>query len=255
MLAGCGCLAIGGAAVLVAGLTLGTWWLRDQAIDLSDGLEGLVVRNHEIETWEQKANAHPYEPPQGGIVPEDRLLTFIGVRRQVHQVYVDYEPQLLQLLEQAEGRAPAPSASELLSLGVRATEMYDAVRLAQVKALAEGGMSDREYTAIRNAVYLAAGAARAEAEMGRLPAEAVSQATERLRATLRAALDRARREGLPGTGRVSDEELDRIDEALAQAGTEGRETLSVPVENVQLFRRHEAELEKYAMHGLAVLGL
>ena len=83
MLAGCGCLALVGAAVLVASLGVGAWWLKDRAYDVTDGLEALVVRNHEIETWEQRANAHPYEPREDGVVLEERLETFLAVRRRV----------------------------------------------------------------------------------------------------------------------------------------------------------------------------
>ena len=84
-------------------------------------------------------------------------------------------------------------------------------------------MSEAEYGAIRNAVFAATGVARAESEMGRLPAEAVSDATRHLRDALRVALERARAEGLPGTDHVSDEDVERIDEALSRAGAEGSE--------------------------------
>ena len=35
----------------------------------------------------------------------------------------------------------------------------------------------------------------------------------------------------------------------------GAEALTVPPANVELVRKHEADIEKYAMHGLAFLGL
>ncbi len=255
MLAGCGCLAIMGAIVLVASLGLGAWWLRDKAYDVTDGLEAIVVRNHEIESWERKANAHPYDRPDDGVVPEARLEAFLDVRRRVHEVYVEHEGDLERLWEHAEGRAALPSASDLLTIGARAAETFGELRLAQVKALAEVGMSEAEYSAIRTAVYVAAGAARAESEIGRLPAEAVSEATRRMQETLRAALEKAREEGLPGTSGFSDADLQQVQEALFRMSASGTEALTVPPANVALFRKYEDELEKYAMHGLAVLGL
>jgi hypothetical protein len=253
-LAGCGCLAIVGAAVLVAGLGVGTWWLKDRAYDLTDGLEALVVRNHELETWERKANAHPYERRDDGVVLEERLLAFLDVRRRVHEVYASYESELVALREQAQDRT-SPTTDELLAIGARAAEMFAELRLAQLKALTEAGMSEPEYSAIRTAVYVAAAAAKAESGTGKLPAEAVSQATRRLQETLRAGLERAREEGLPGMSGVSDSDLERLDEALSRMSAGGSEALTVPPANVTLFRKYEDEIEKYAMHGLAVLGL
>ncbi len=255
MLAGCGCLAIVGATVLVASLGFGAWWARDKAYDVTDGLEAIVVRNHEIETWERKANAHPYDRPDDGVVPEARLEAFLDVRRRVHEVYVEHEGDLERLWEHAEGRAALPSASHLLTIGARAAETFGELRLAQVRTLAEVGMSEAEYSAIRTAVYVAAGAARAESEMGRLPAEAVSEATRRVRDTVRAGLEKAREEGLPGTSGFSDPDLQQLEEALSRMSASGTEALTVPPANVALFREYEDEIEKYAMHGLVVLGL
>ena len=254
-LAGCGCLAIVGAAVLVAGLGVGAWWLKDRAYDLTDGLEALVVRNHELETWERKANAHPYERRDDGVVLEERLLAFLDVRRRVQEVYASYESELEALREQAEGRAASPTTDELLAIGARAAEMFAELRLAQLKALTEAGMSEPEYSAIRTAIYVAAAAAKAESGTGKLPAEAVSQATRRLQETLRAGLEKAREKGLPGMSGVSDEDLERLDEALSRMSAGGSEALAVPPPNVKLFRKYEDEIEKYAMHGLAMLGL
>ena len=42
---------------------------------------------------------------------------------------------------------------------------------------------------------------------------------------------------------------------MQQAGKSAGESLHVPRANVELFRKHAADLKKYAMHGLAFLGL
>lgn len=133
--------------------------------------------------------------------------------------------------------------------------MFAELRLAQLKALTDAGMSEAEYSSIHTAVYVAAAAAKTESGTGRLPAEAVSQASRRLQETLRDGLERARAEGLPGVGEVSNADMERLEEALSRMSAGGSEALAVPPENVALFRKHQEEIEKYAMHGLAVLGL
>lgn len=251
ILAGCGCLAIVAAIALAAGLGLSLFWLKDQAA----GLETFTATGDEIDEWEKKANAHAWEAPPDGVIPEARLKTFLDVRRQVHEVYLTCKADLEDLKARADERGENPSPMELLTMGGTAARMFGDLRLAQVKALAEGGMSEEEYYSIQTAVYLAAGASKAEEETGAMPAEAMSEAARQMREVMRAALEKAREEGVPGADEVSEADMQRFEERLDQVGTSGSQALTVPPANVELFRRYEADIEEYAMHGLAFLGL
>jgi hypothetical protein len=42
---------------------------------------------------------------------------------------------------------------------------------------------------------------------------------------------------------------------MAELGEDAGQALDVPRANVELFRKHEADIKKYAMHGLAFIGL
>jgi len=42
---------------------------------------------------------------------------------------------------------------------------------------------------------------------------------------------------------------------MGQMGDNAEQALHVPRANVELFRKHEAEIRKYTMHGLAFIGL
>jgi hypothetical protein len=251
ILAGCGCLAILVTAVLVAGLGLAFFWLRGQAGEV----EAIAVWGSEIETWRSRANVHPFDRPPDGVVPEPRLRAFLDVQRAVHEVYEAHGADVDELRGAFAERRDPPDLAEILAIGGTAVEVYGELRLAQVKALAGAGMSEAEYDFIQTALYLVAAVARAESETGHLPAEAVAEATRRMQDAVRAGVETAQREGLPGLEEVSEADLERLEEELARAGTRGSEALAVPPENVALFRRHQADIEKYAMHGLAVLGL
>jgi hypothetical protein len=133
--------------------------------------------------------------------------------------------------------------------------MYGDLRLVQVKSLAEVGMSEAEYDFIQTALYLTAAVATAQSQTGRLPAEAVADATRHVQEALKTGVEVAQREGLPGAGELSESDLRQLEEALARAGASGSEALAVPPANVELYRRYQADIERYAMHGLAVLGL
>jgi len=62
-------------------------------------------------------------------------------------------------------------------------------------------------------------------------------------------------QGVPGAGGVSADDVRKLQEEMARLGQGAGEALAVPRENVELFRKHEAEIKKYAMTGLALVGL
>jgi hypothetical protein len=92
-----------------------------------------------------------------------------------------------------------------------------------------------------------------------MPAEAVSQsmseAAKGMDEAMRAGLEAARKEGVPGSGKVSEDDVKKLQEEMTQLGQNAGKALDVPKANLQLFRKHEAEIRRYAMHGLAYMGL
>ena len=62
-------------------------------------------------------------------------------------------------------------------------------------------------------------------------------------------------QGVPGADKMNEADARKLQEEMAQAGKSAGESLHVPRANVELFRKHAADLKKYAMHGLAFLGL
>ncbi len=255
ILAGCGCLAVVAGIAVAVGLSLGLFWLKDHAEDMAGGFEEVAARAYEIEEWEGKANAHPYDRPADGVIPENRLTTFLGVRREVHEVYETHKADLEELRQRTEGDGETLSPGEVLTFGGKAVRMFGDLRLAQVRALAENGMSEQEYYAIQTAVYVAAGISKTEAETGTAPAEAMSEAAQQIQEAIRIAVEAAQKKGLPGADRVSESDVKQLEEGLEKMGSTGAEALTVPPENLELFRKHQEEIEKYAMHGLTFLGL
>jgi hypothetical protein len=120
-------------------------------------------------------------------------------------------------------------------------------------------MSEEEYRDIQVAVYKSAWASGAEKESGKMPAEAVSdsmsEAAKQMQESLRAGLEAAQREGVPGSETLSPEDVRKAQEAMEQLGQGAGEALAVPRANVELFRKYEADIKRYAMHGLAFIGL
>jgi hypothetical protein len=256
---GCGCVVLLGGAVLIGALGWGAWWARGKVRQVSAGIDTMTATANEIERYEKQANANPYTAPADGVIAEPRLVKFLEVRKQVYAVYGRYESELASISKKADSSGDKLTLSQLWSAGGSLAEMAAAIRLAQMKALAAIGMSESEYRDIQLAVYKSAWASESETKSGKLPAEAVSQAMseagQQMGGAMRSGIEEARKQGVPGSEHVSEEDARKLQEGMKQLGHDAGEALHVPRANVELFRRHQLEIKKYAMNGLAFLGL
>ena len=180
-------------------------------------------------------------------------MKFLETRKRVYSVYERYEADLRALQKKAEAANDKLSPSDLWSAGGKIAEVFAEIRLEQMKALAAQGMSEEEYRDIQVAVYKSAWASDAEKQSGKMPAEAVSesmsQAAKGMQEAMRAGLEAAQKEGVPGSGKLSPEDAKKLQEAMARLGEDAGKALAVPRANVELFRKYEADIKKYAMHG------
>lgn len=256
---GCGCLVLLGGAAVVGLVGWGAWWAKDKLTEAAGGLETITAKAEEIERWERQANANAYAPSPDGVIAEDRLLKFLETRRAIYAVYERYEADLEQLQKRSGQAGDTLSPTDLWSAGGKVAEVFAAVRLAQMKTLAAVGMSEEEYRAIQIAVYKSAWASDVEKDTGKMPAEAVSgsmsEAAKGMQDAVRAGLEAAQQGGVPGASGVSEDDVRRLQEEMAKAGEGAGQAFAVPRQNVELFRKHEAEIKKYAMTGLAFVGL
>lgn len=256
---GCGCLVLLGGAAVVGLVGWGAWWAKDKLTEAAGGLETITAKAEEIERWERQANANAWAASPDGVIAEDRLLKFLETRKAVYSVYERYQADLDELQRRSKQKGDTLSPTDLWSAGGKVAEVFAAVRLAQMKTLAAVGMSEEEYRAIQFAVYKSAWASDVEKDSGKMPAEAVSgsmaEATKGMEDAMKAGLEAAQQQGVPGAAGVSPDDVRRLQEEMARLGQGAGEALAVPRQNVDLFRKHEAEIKKYAMTGLAFVGL
>jgi hypothetical protein len=256
---GCGCLVLLTAAVALGVIGAGAWWAKGKLAEVTGGLQSISKQADEIEAWTKKADANPYDRRADGVVTEARLLRFLETRKRVYAVYERYEKDLGALQHKAEAPADKLSAADLWSAGGKLAEVFGAIRLAQMQALAEVGMSEQEYRDIQLAVYKSAWASETERHSGKLPAEAVSEgmsaAAKQVDEAMRSGLEAAQKEQVPGAEHISPRDVKELQKTITELGQDAGEALAVPPANVELFRKHEAEIRKYAMSGLAYLGL
>jgi hypothetical protein len=115
-------------------------------------------------------------------------------------------------------------------------------------------MSDSEYLFHQMAVYQSSWASTLQKETGKQFGENLTDAAEQSRGSLREGLEEAEKAGYPAGEQVSGEDVAKAEDALAELAGKAK-AMDVPQANIDLFRKHEAEITKYAMTGLAFIGL
>jgi hypothetical protein len=246
-------IAIGcGIAVVVAGIAavvtigMGAYWIKGK-VEQTAG--DLTKRTQELETYQKKANANPFTRPADGVIQEPRLLKFLEVRKGVHSAYEMHRAEFEGMKDKKEA-----SLSDVMTVGGILLE----ARLALVKSLAAVGMSEEEYHFIVQQVYQSAWASAAQREGGKQPADIVEEGLKLSREQTRAGLEKAGQSGVEGVPKPSEEDIKKTEEAVEEMAREahkGAEMMRAPQANIDLFRKHEAEIKKYAMEGLALAGL
>jgi hypothetical protein len=247
---GCGIVVLAGGVIAIVGLGAGAYWVKGKTEKFASDIRG---KTDEIRKYEQEANRNPFSPPADGVIDEARFLKFMDVRKGIYTVYEQHKAELDDLSKRGKDKKPASLGDVMEGVGAIGRLTSD-LRVAQVKGLAQAGMSENEYRFIQRAVYHSAWASQAQKESGMQPADMVEQAMKQASAASQEALQKAQQAGISLPPQPSAEDMKKTEDAMkeltAQAGG-----LRVPQANLDLFRKHEEEIKKYTMNDLGFLGL
>jgi hypothetical protein len=256
---GCGIAAVALVVVAFAGIFGAAWWVKDRAARFTGD-------ENKIDQLQQRANANHFTSPADGILQEDRLLKFLEIRKRVYAIY-----------EQHKDAFEAMHKKDRADLGdaARTFGFINDIRLAQAQAQADLGMSDEEYRFHVQQIYKTLFAAEVSKETGgKSVSEAAADGYQKASDQMARTADEMKkaREDLKKSGAKEDETAaragERAEEAqesvekslkdMREAAKEQREQakqLDVPRQNIDLFRKYEADIKKYAMSGLEWIGL
>ncbi len=233
-----GCLvavAVTGMVVLVV-VFGGAYWLKGKA-------EEMKAEQEQIDELVRKADANPFTRPADNRIQEDRLVKFIEVRKVVFAAYSKHE----KVIQKAKNKNQAD-----LSDVRQVFNIVNEIRMAQAKAQADQGMSSEEYRFLVEQVYRSFWASEVAKASGKSAAEAAAEGTEQAAEGMEKTADDT---DMPEEARRA---LRDAAERVRSGGGEIQEqlkALDVPKENVELFRKYEREIQKYAMTGLEWIGL
>jgi hypothetical protein len=228
---GCFVVALLGAVGVSAVLFGGLWWAKSKVQDYT----GNIAKNaEELAKYEKEANANPFTPPADGAFAEDRLLKFLDVRKAVYAVYETHRADI----EAAKAKKQA-DLGDIMKFGGLVAD----IKMAQAKAQAQVGMSDAEYIFMVQSVYGAAMNSNMQKETGKTASQTFDEALDQSRKAMEQAAKQTGATNLPDT----QGQMDQAKQALS--------TLGAPQSNIDLYRKHEADIKKYTMEGLALIGL
>jgi general stress protein YciG len=250
---GCGCVVLLAGAAVVGVVGVGAFWAKSKVTEMKGGLDKIQAKTEEIERWEKQAQANAYTAPADGVISEARLLKFLDARKQVFAVYQKYEPQFKEIQAKHDTAGKEVTFTDAMSGLGKVADLFAEVRLTQMKALAEAGMNPDEYRDIQMAVYKSAWAAESMKSSGKLPSEAVAEGQKQMQEAMRKGMAEAEKQGVPGAA-MSEEQQKQLAESMGKLG-EAAKALDAPKANVELFRKYEADIKKYAMNGLEFIGL
>lgn len=221
---GCTVAAFIVGATVIVGLFGLAWWGKSK-------LDEVAGTERNIQELQKRADAVPFHEPSDGLIAEDRLLKLLEVRKRTFGVYEKHKREIAELSEKRDGGVADLS---------RSFGIVQELRTVQAAALSDVGMSTAEYQYLVGAIYRSGWASEfAKESQGRQPSASVDQALGQLSKQLEA-------RG-PGGAKAS--------EHLKTAQEQTERSVQVPEANIQLFRKHEVEIKKYAMTGLEWLGL
>lgn len=208
-------VTLGVAAIVFGGL----WWAKGKA-------EEITANEAQIQELKKKANAVPFTRPADGVVREDRLQAFLDIRKRLYAVYEAHKDEM----EAIHRKKDAGLRDMTRTLGVA-----NEIRRTQAQALADVGMSEEEYQFMVEQVYKTLWASEAPRD-GKTILDTAGAEDAKARDEFEKSFREGRARQRAETGQA--------------AGPP-----DVPPANMALFRKHEADIRKYAMTGLEWLGL
>jgi hypothetical protein len=239
-----GCLValLAAGVVVVVVIGAGAYWAKGKIDEVGGDIS---TRTSEITSYEEKANANPFSRPEDGVVEEARLLKFLEVRREVFTVYEKHKAHFEGMDERKD-----VGLSDIVKFGGLVAD----IKLAQAKGLAAVGMNETEYAFMIESIYKSAWASGFQKETGKPLSEYAQDALKQAQEAARQAADATEKARVPGAEGIAPEDLEKIQREVDDASS-SLHSLDVPEANIELFRKHEAEIKKYAMGGLEMIGL
>jgi hypothetical protein len=210
---------------------------------VSSSLEGVQKTNDQVNAYLKQARSNAFTQPADGVITEPELVKFLDVRKRVFGVYQKYGDQI-QAMGKPKGQTSLGDAIGNISTLAGAVQE---LRVAQAKALADVGLSPREYAYLVGAVYRTYYAQEIAAQSGgKQFSEVLGDAQKQIDAAPRPPANDPNNPGAQAQAAA----LEAMKSQLQQYQQQAKTAVDVPPANLALFKKYETEIKKYVMPGL-----
>jgi FtsZ-interacting cell division protein ZipA len=161
---GCGIAVVAVVIVaIVAAVGVGYWGSQKLK---SAGFDPAKMR--QFAELQKKADAIPFSTPADGVIPEERFVRFLAVRKAIFPIYEQHHAEFERLKEKKKDAG----VSDVMSLG----GVIASIQYARAEAMDAQGMGTAEYTWIAEAAtqaHIAAQVAASASQAGSEPPSAL----------------------------------------------------------------------------------
>lgn len=239
-------LASMAAVVGVVGLG---WWAKSKVEQVTGNIAANEDHLRELHKKAEAAAPH-FQPPADGVIQENRLVKFLEVRKRIYSVYEAHKGEF-----EAAGKTDKPTGLDAIKMaGTLATAVNEA-RVAKAEGLVAQAMSEAEYNFLVESVYKAVIASAVTQSTG---AKSVSEAAGQMAQISEMLAKESEQQIASQATEEQKAALRKQVEEMRQHQAEAQESakqLDVPPANQALFKKYDADIKKYSMAGLELIGL
>ncbi len=236
---GCGVVVVMGGVVLVGAVVGGAYWVKGKA-------STFVASAEKVEKLREEAEANPFTPPADGILQESRLDAYLTVRKS-QTAFLDGRSGQIAA---ANKRLSVPGATASFSDIAEGAKFIGDLQQNFYGALAAEKMSHAEYRWIVFEVYRAEFASEVENKNeGKTPSQVTTEAADSARLAMEEHQNDPQDPNLPPEMKQGADAMKDAMKDIAAKAKSGSAALDPPQANVELVRKHDADIRKYALSG------
>jgi hypothetical protein len=242
---GCGGFAVVAGVIAVSAVVGGAYWVKGKA-------EGFVASTEKLEKLREQADANPFTPPADGVIPEKRLNAYLTVRKSQTAFMTSRKSQI----DAATARMSKPGASASLSDISEGVSFISDLQTNFYGALAAEKMSDTEYRWLVFEVYRAEFSSKVEKDNGgKTPSQVTAETADAALKGIQASKDNPDAANLPPEFKQNADSMGDMMSQIAQQARSGSKAMDPPQANVELVRKYDDDIHKYALSGNESAGM
>ena len=242
---GCGAVVVVAGVAAVAVVVGGAYWVKGKT-------QGFVAHAERLSALQAQANAYPFTPPADGILAESRLESYLTVRKSQTAFVESHHAELVAMSTRLNKPGARPGLTDI----TEGIGLMSDVEQNFYTALAAEKMSSPEYQWIVYEVYRDELESEVEKKnAGKTLSQSTADSADAAVHDLKEHQSDPSSQNLPPAFAQSSEKMSAMLSDIAAQAKSGAKVIDPPHANVELVRKYDADIHKYALSGRESSGL